>query len=125
MKKLEKMKPMLPSLREKKRYLVFEILPENKEVKITSFFDVNRAVWDACLAFLGELGTSKAGIMLLKDKWDAKKQRGIVRVDRKYVDHVKTSLALVKKVNGEKALIRCIGVSGVLGKSEKKYILSH
>lgn len=119
MKKLEKIKPMLPSLREKKRYLAFEIISKNR---ITGFSAVGRAVRESCLAFLGELGMSKAGIMVLGDKWNADKQRGIIRVDRKYVDHTKVALALIKKIDSEKVIVRSIGVSGMINKADAKYV---
>lgn len=110
---------MLPSLREKKRYLAFEIISQNK---IEKYSEINKVVWKACLDFLGELGTSKAGIIVLSDMWNPKKQRGMVRVNRRYLDHVKVALATVKKINGEKAIIRSVGASGVIGKAEKRYI---
>lgn len=119
MKKLEKIKPMLPSLREKKRYLAFEIISRNR---IHGFSAVNKAVWDSCLAFLGELGVSKAGIIVLGDKWSPDRQRGIIRVDRKYIDHTKVALALIKKIDGEKVIVRSVGVSGMINKADKKYL---
>lgn len=110
---------MLPSLREKKRYLVFEVLSDKK----FNFQEINTAVWDATLAFLGELGASKAGIILLGDKWNQKKQRGLIRVDRKYVDNIKVALALITKINSENVVVKSVGVSGVIGKAEKRFLL--
>lgn len=119
MGKLEKIKPMLPSLREKKRYLAFEIVSKEK---IDDFRAVEEAVWNACLNFLGELGTAKAGIMPIGEKWHAKKQRGLIRVNRKYVDHVRVALSLVRKISSQKVIIKTVGVSGIMQKAESKYV---
>ena len=60
-----KLKPVLPSLREKKRYLVFEVISKEK---IKDFKPVSDAVKDASYHFLGVFGMAKAGIMLLENK---------------------------------------------------------
>ena len=113
------MKRILPSLRQKKRYLVFEIV-SNK--KITSFDAVSKAIWQESLAFLGELGLSKAGIRILNKRFDSKTQRGIIKVNNLYVPHLKSALLMVDKIGNQKAILKSVGVSGILKKAEQKYI---
>jgi len=67
-----KLKPVLPSLREKKRYLAFEVISKEK---INDASQVSSAIWNASLQLLGQLGTAKAGLMVLSNKWDQKLQR--------------------------------------------------
>ena len=110
---------MLASLKEKKRYLAFEVI-SNKPV--TTFNFVSRAIWDACLSFLGEAGVGKAGLWLISEKWDSKKQRGILKVNNKSIDQIKTSLTLVKFIERENVIIKSLGVSGMLTKADNLYI---
>ncbi len=113
-----KMRPLLPSLREKKRYVVFEIITNKK---INDFRQVSNAIWSSALKFLGELETSKAGIWVLADKWNAEKQKGIIRVNNKYVDKLKASLAMITKIKMQKAIVKSVGISGILNKAERFY----
>ncbi len=114
-----KIKPILPSLREKKRYLVFEIISKNK---ITDFAMVSNAIVNNTLSFLGELGTAKAGINMLRDKFDTASSRGIIRVNNSYVDSLRSALSLISNFNGEQAIVRSVGVSGILKKACNKYL---
>ena len=97
---------MLPSLKERNRYLVFEVKEKKKDIK--------KDIWKGCLDFLGEFGCGEAGLWFLNDKWDEKKRKGILKVNNKYVEKVRFALSLNN--------IHTIGVSGTLKKAEKKFI---
>lgn len=114
-----KLKQVLPSLREKKRYLVFEIVSKKQ---ISNINQVSSAIWHYSLQLLGQLGTAKAGIMVLNNKWDSKLQRGIVKVSHKYVNAVKSALAFADKIDDKDVIFRSVGVSGILKKAENKYL---
>jgi len=109
-----KLKPLMPSLREKKRYIAFEI----KSKERLSFNEAKQAIEDKMKEFIGTLGMANAGPIFLND-WEDNK--GIVRVNSKFVDHTKASLALIKEVNGKKVLFQSLGVSGVIDKLRKSY----
>ncbi len=115
----KKIKPVMPSLREKKRYLVFEIISK-KEIK--SFSEVSSLIWQSSLSFLGEIETAKAGIWVLPDKWNPKKRKGIIKVNNKYVDNLKTALTLIKSFKRQQIIIKSVGVSGMINKADKKYL---
>ena len=114
-----KLKPVLPSLREKKRYIVFEVVSKEK---ISDAALVSNAIWSASLQFLGQLGTAKAGLMVLNNKWDAHLQRGIMKVSNKHVDAVKAALMFANKVNNTDVIFRSLGVSGILRKAENRFL---
>ena len=114
-----KLKPVLPSLREKKRYVVFEVISKEK---IKDAESVSNAVWHCSLQFLGQLGTAKAGIMVLNNKWNPELQRGIIKVSHKHVDAVKAALTFANKVDNTDVIFRSLGVSGILRKAENKYL---
>ena len=105
------MKPLLPSLKEKKRYLSFDIISEGK----FSVDDVSKAVISETLSFLGTFGSAKAGIMFLKDKYNNNK--GIIKTSHKYVDKVRTSLSLIKEIDNKEVIFRTNVVSGILKKA--------
>ena len=111
-----RVKAVSPSLREKKRYIVYEILSKNK---IKAFSSVSRAIWASTLSFNGELETGKAGIWLIPEKYDAQSQRGIMKVSNKYVEKAKAALALVNKIDNQKVIIRSVATSGILNKAER------
>jgi len=114
-----KLKPVLPSLREKKRYLVFEVISKER---LPDFKAVSDTIWQCSLQFLGQLGVAKAGIMVLDNKWDSKLQRGIIKVGHKHVDAVKAALMFANRIDGKEVIFRSIGVSGILNKAERNYL---
>ena len=116
-----KLKPVLPSLREKKRYLAFEVISREK-IKDADL--ISSAIMDTSLKFLGQLGVAKAGLMMLNNKWDANLQRGIMKIGHRHVDDVKAALTLASKINNKDVIFRSLGVSGILRKTEERYLKS-
>ncbi|MBW2968571.1 Rpp14/Pop5 family protein [Candidatus Woesearchaeota archaeon] len=111
-----KIKPLKPSQREKKRYLVFEIISKNKVKQVS---DIAKAIWNSMLAFAGEKGASQAGIILLKEKFSIAKQKGIIKVNHKMLEILKSSLILIKEIGKEPVAIQSVAASGILKKAEK------
>jgi ribonuclease P/MRP protein subunit POP5 len=109
------MKPLLPSLKEKKRYIVFEIISEKKLSEKIILDEIEKKI----LSFLGELGIAKSGFVLLKDMM--KKNKGIIRTNLKYQDEVKMALSLIKNIGKEKVIVNVVGVSGILKKAKSKF----
>jgi len=110
---------ILPSLREKKRYLVFEVISKEK---ISDINPVTNTIWGCVIKFLGLLGAAKAGIMVLHNKWNPKLQRGIIKVNNRHVTALKAALTLATNINNNGVIFRSIGVSGILRKAENKYL---
>jgi len=106
---------MLPTLREKKRYLVYEVIADKEVLRN----DAEIAIKQALQQFLGDYGMAKAGVIFLKD-W--KNQRGIMKISHKETDKVRAGLILVKEINKEKAIVKSIGLSGILEKTRLKYL---
>tara|TARA_Y100000310_G_scaffold309580_1_gene353833 strand:- start:1522 stop:1872 length:351 start_codon:yes stop_codon:yes gene_type:complete len=109
-----KLKHLLPSLREKKRYIVYEV-QANSQITHT---EAKKEVSNKMKQFIGELGIAQAGLMHLKD-W--KNNQGIIKVNAKHVDHAKASLSLIKTINEKKATVKSVAVSGIINKLRKKY----
>ena len=106
------MKVLLPSLKEKKRYLAFEIISENK----FSGKEIKNAVEKNALNFMGTLDYGKAGVMMLKNYTN----KGILRVNNKFVDKLKVSLMMIKEISNKKVTFKTIRTSGMINKLLKE-----
>ncbi len=106
-----------PSLKDKRRYLVFEIISSEKH----SYNEARGAITKSVSTFLGASGLAKSKLRLLADKWDGKNQRGILSAERKSVDSIKASFCLANNVGQNRAIIRSLGLSGILKKAINKY----
>ena len=99
MKKLK----LLPTLKEKRHYLVLITKKNEKEIE------------KALLDFLGILNYARANPMIVEKGKTKSKFYFILAVTTKYVNAVKAALALTKD-------IRCVGVSGTIKKAKKKFL---
>ena len=104
---------LLPSLRQKKRYVVFEI----KSDKAFSLSEVQEAVESSLLRFLGELWTAKASPLFLKEKWNETEQCCAVKVNHTYVVELQSALIRNKKIKNTPVLIKSVISSGTLKKA--------
>ena len=112
------MKPLLPSLKERKRYVAFEVISDAKLGET----DIYQFIKESMQAYVGDLGMAQAGLQFVKEKWNASKQRGIARVSHKSTDLLKASFVFVQRVKNKKVIVRSLGVSGILAKAQEKYI---
>lgn len=108
------LKPLLPSLREKKRYVAFSI----NSTQPVQYDAVVNEIKMTLQEFIGYIGMAKAGLIFLKD-W--KHQRGIARIHPAYVDYFRGALALVPNIHGQQGNIQSLGISGTLKKLRKLY----
>ena len=109
--KQKKMAKLNPALREKRRYVVFEILG-NVECR-----DAFNSVEEQFGRLFGIFGASKAAVSMLKSK----SNKCIVRVDRKHADHLKAAAVMVSEVKGEQVIMRSLGTSGSVKGAVTKY----
>ncbi|MBU2639493.1 MAG: ribonuclease P protein component 2 [Nanoarchaeota archaeon] len=108
------MKTILPSLKEKKRYLAFEIVSGDKFNKT----EIKNAITEEALKFMGTLNYGKAGIMLT----NLQENSGILKVNNKFLNELKSSLILIKDINSKRVIFKTKGVSGILKKAKNKYL---
>lgn len=110
-----KLKTLLPSLKEKKRYIAFQVLSE----KPVEYSKAKESIKSAMQLLVGEIGLAKAGLMFLPD-WED--NSGIMRVATSSVNEAKAALAFVREIDGQKAVVKSIGVSGILNKTRQNFI---
>ena len=89
-----KIKHILPSLREKPRYIKFKT-----EKKLSKSY-----ITENIKGFLGDLGMAKAGIKIMNNN--------IIRTNNRHLDEVKSALILIKGLD-------IVKVSGLLNKTKK------
>lgn len=109
-------KPLLPTLRERNRYIAFELISDSRFKRE----EVVKAVWNTVLRFLGESGASKTSLWLMD--WSEEKQSGILKVNHNSVDEVRAALALLKDINKVNCIPHVFGVSGTVKKTREKYL---
>ncbi len=113
--KAQKLAPLLPSLKEKRRYLVFEAFSQTP----FTFQEIKEAILKETTQFLGRLGQARAGISLLDDWY---KNKGIIRVSASSLNHLKAALLFIRKINKRDLILTTRGVSGTLHKARNKFI---
>ncbi|MBU0930011.1 MAG: hypothetical protein KJ623_02980 [Nanoarchaeota archaeon] len=106
---------LLPSLKEKKRYVAYEVISDNK----VNYTDTKDSIIENYKKYFGIIGLAKADLMVLED-W--KNQKGIIKVNNKHTDELKMSLGLTKKINNQNVILRCLGISGMINKARKRYL---
>jgi len=113
-----KLKILPSSMREKKRYISFEVIPETGEE--FAYADLEAGIWNTMLDFLGEYGVSKTSFWLLKDCWNKEKHKGIIRCNNKSVESVIACLGLIDRLGDNRVCFKILKVSGTI-KKVKKY----
>lgn len=115
----EEKRPKLlpPSLRGRTRYLAFDAISEQKIL----LDDLINTIWHSALNFLGEIGTARANIKILKDTYDDKKQIGILRCSHDDVENVRTALALIQRIGDTRVVFRVLGISGSINAAKMKF----
>ncbi|MDD5254173.1 MAG: Rpp14/Pop5 family protein [Candidatus Nanoarchaeia archaeon] len=104
---MKKLKTLIPSLRERKRYLVFEIHSSEK------LNNAKNEILNSIKSFLGSFGLAKAGVQVLETKGN----KGIIKVNNKELNNVKTALILTNKINQRDVYVQPIFVTGLLKKA--------
>ena len=122
----QKQKVLIPSLREKIRYIGFEIIVKKQDAekvaKKISKTDVKKAMLKAVKNYLGIKNSAQAGTMFVSNTYKNSKSRirGVLKVNRKYIDDVKASMMFIKEINDIPLIIKCPVTSGVINKVIKK-----
>jgi len=107
---------LLPSLRQKKRYIAFELISDAQ----FSSSEVEAEVNPALQTFLGQLGVAKAAPLFISKQFDKAQQRFVLKVNHKYTDEVKAALTLIKKIKNTPVIVRSLVTTGMINKANKK-----
>ena len=114
--KEDKLKPLQPTLRTKKRFIKIKI--ESK--KQFDFKQISDKLCDELLFYIGAIDYSKAGIWLLKDKFNQQKQELVIKATTQYKDKVIAALTLIDEIDNTTTKISITKVSGTLKGLQKE-----
>ncbi|OGI15859.1 hypothetical protein A3K63_00660 [Candidatus Micrarchaeota archaeon RBG_16_49_10] len=106
------------SLRERKRYIAFKIIPEEGED--FTYSDLQAGIWNTLLDFLGEYGVSRTSFWLMKDCWDEGQKMGILRCNHKSIDVVLTSLGMIDRLGDNRITFKILNITGTINSIKKK-----
>lgn len=87
------MDPLLPTLRKRKRYIIFGIISRDNIPKKILYNNI----LNICIELYGELELSKYGIVLISYE----NHIGIIRCWHNYIDKVLSILALIKSIENK------------------------
>lgn len=111
------MKPLPPTLRENRRYVLVKMTGEYPAAPAQK--EIYRAVADAVVALFGDVGAAEMHVAVIWSEGD----HAIVRCTRGYEQQLIAALAVVTRLCGAPAVFRSVAVSGtVLG--AKKHLLT-
>ena len=108
-----------PSMREKKRYVVFNVYSNDKIL----YEDLKNAIKNVIIKWIGEMGFGSANIRFIDNLWDERRLTGFISCSPKYVWSVRFALSLLQHVGDADVIIHVPVVSGTI-KSAKEKIMS-
>lgn len=111
----DKLKPLFPSLRTKKRFIKIKIESDKK----IDFRELSESINEQIIIFLGAIEFGKSGIWILKDKFNFEEQTLVLKVSTQTCDKLIGVLSLLQKINNNLININIINVSGTLKGLEK------
>lgn len=110
MKQEERLKTLMPTLRERERYIKFQVISDEP----IYYSDLEQAIWNVLLDFYGEYGLSKTSMWLVKNLWDEHEQIGVIRCNNKSVQQIIAGLGLVTRLGDNRIIFKIIKVSGTI-----------
>jgi len=108
--KERRLKTLMPTLREKERYIKFKIISENP----IYYSDLEEAIWNTFLEFFGEANTAKLSLWLIKNLFDQKEQTAVLKCNSKSVEQIVAGLGLISRIGDSRIIIKILKVSGTL-----------
>lgn len=104
------MKTISPSLREKDRYVKFEVMSERP----IEYSDLESAIWNTSLELYGEVGVAGLSMWVIRNMYDKKKQSGVIRCNNKSVGSVISMLGMISRLGDTRTVFKIIAISGTI-----------
>jgi len=101
-------------IKERQRYLLIKIVNEG-DIEEQQLI---RAIWRNISSLYGEYGTSRTGLWLIEYE---KNKYGILRTNTEALQMVRTSLAVMREIEGNNCILVVEGVSGTIEALKKKH----
>lgn len=107
-------KPLLPTLRQKKRYVVYEYISERE----ISNEEVFKEIILSFKELYGKIILAKAGIKHIAFN----EKKSILKINNKYVNELRVAMSQISEINNIKINLYTIGISGIIKKAKTKYM---
>jgi len=104
----------LPTLREKKRYMAFEINSEKTVIRQ----ELVREILNSTVSLFGDTGASQMNPALMSFEG----RFGILRCAREQTNRTRVCLACINNIRGIRVSIRVLGISGTIKGATEKFI---
>lgn len=108
----EKTKALSPARREKNRYLAFELICDSK----VTANQLETTITSKMQELFGIQTLAKAHVQLIKGKWQESAKKGILKVQNKYLDQLRATLACITHIQHTTCLCRSLQASGMINK---------
>lgn len=115
---IDKTKTLPSSYREKKRYLIFEILAEEE----VGFEELIKAIYNSAISLTGVLRFAKTNFKFINDLYDRNKHTFVIRCLPTDVEVMRLAMALISEIDGKTICIRSLGISGTIKSASSKYL---
>lgn len=106
------MKPLLPTLKERQRYIAYEVITAQP-----MRHDISDLLLQRLSETLGVFGMAKAGVLSVS--YHQESQTGILRTNHDQVLAVRAALLMTTHLGRQPVIIRTLGVSGILDKVKR------
>ena len=113
---IKRLKVLLPTLRERKRYILVKIICDED----LNYDEVEREFWNSILKSFGRLAFL-TGFRILKDTFDKEKKTVIVKCNHLSKHFVVFAIGNIEEINGKRCIVKVLKVSGTI-KGVKKAI---
>ncbi len=108
------MKILPPTLRDKKRYLAFELISEHDVTRE----ELLREMFSRVGSLIGDVGSSECGIRVLTFE-DLK---GIIRCAHTKTGQTRAAVATITHIGDKRVIIHILGISGTVAGATEKYL---
>lgn len=105
-----RLKILPPSLLERNRYILFQVLSEEP----IAYEDLEQAIWNQFLDTYGEFGVSKMSLWLIKNLYDSEKQIGVLKCNHLSVPQAIAGLGLIPRLGDTRVIFKILKVSGTI-----------
>lgn len=126
---IQKLKILPPTLRDKKRYIAFEVISQGSLGRE----DIISLMLDGSLYLYGACGTGKFDLWVVK-LWRCRinessleyikehRMKGILRCRREEVDSVRAVIPTINNFRGKPVVFHTLGISGTIKSAIKNFI---
>ena len=109
-RKIKRLKALLPTLRERKRYFLIKLYGEN-DFEID---EIKSEISNVFLRLYGEVFSKLTSLKILENSYDKKEKTLILKCNVLAKHFVSFALGKINEINGKKVLIRILKVSGTI-----------